>query len=255
MDTLLFLFILSVILNVFMFFIAYYFKTDKLTDISYALTFVLLSILGLINSNKSLSSIILTLMLCIWAFRLGMYLLKRIRKIGKDKRFDDKRDKFWSFLGFWLLQGISVWIVMLPSNLFYSIDSSKVSFLTIIGIGIWAIGLIIEAIADYQKFQFINNIQNKGKWIETGLWKYSRHPNYFGEIVLWCGIYVFTLSGLTASQSLIGLIGPLYIATLIIFVSGIPLLEKSADKKWGEDKNYQTYKKQTSILALLPKIK
>lgn len=238
-----------------MFVIAYYFKTDKLTDISYALTFVTLAVIGLINSNGNVPSIILTLMICVWAARLGIYLLKRIRKIGKDDRFDGKREKFWSFLGFWLLQGATVWVVMLPSSMFYSNQSVEVSIISIasiFGIGIWLTGLVIETIADYQKYKFINDINNKGKWIDVGLWKYSRHPNYFGEIMLWFGVYLFTLSGLDSVQALVGLIGPLYIATLILFVSGLPLLEKSADKRWGEDQNYQLYKKQTSVLVLLP---
>lgn len=255
MNFLLTLFIISIAINLFMFFIAYYFKTDKLTDISYALTFVTLAVIGLINSNGTVLSVILTLMICIWAARLGIYLLKRIRKIGKDDRFDGKREKFWSFLGFWLLQGATVWVVMLPSSMFYSNRNTEIannSITSIIGIIIWLTGLSIETIADYQKYKFINDINNKGKWIDVGLWKYSRHPNYFGEIMLWFGIYLFTLSGFDTIQSLIGLIGPLYIASLIIFVSGIPILEKSADLRWGKDQNYQLYKKQTSVLVLLP---
>jgi steroid 5-alpha reductase family enzyme len=194
-------------------------------------------------------------MISAWAFRLGSYLLSRIRKIGKDTRFDDKREKFWSFLGFWLLQGITVWIVMLPSILFYSNKVREISVFSIVGIIVWFIGLVIEGFADFQKYSFINDINNKGKWINIGLWKYSRHPNYFGEIMLWIGVYIFTLTGLSVLQGFIGLIGPLYIATLIIFVSGIPLLEKSAENKWGDNKEFQEYKKQTSVLLILPKLK
>ena len=245
----------SILINLVMFFVAYNLRTDKLTDISYALTFVTLAFYGLINSNKSISAILLTVMICIWALRLGIYLLQRIRKIGKDNRFDDKRDNFLSFLGFWLLQGITVWVVMIPSNLFYIFNVKGISLISIIGLFVWFVGLLIEGFSDYQKFLFKNDKKNKGKWIDIGLWKYSRHPNYFGEIMLWFGVYLFTLSGLSFNQGLIALIGPIYIAVLLIFVSGIPLLEKSSDKKWGENKKYQEYKKATSILILLPKRK
>jgi len=255
MEQLLILLGISVGINLIMFLIAFRFKTDKLTDISYAVTFVTLAFYGLISSHASITLIILTSMICIWALRLGLYLLQRIRRIGKDSHFDDKREKFWSFLGFWLLQGFTVWVVMLPSNLYYVSGGSQISILSLIGILLWICGLTIEAISDMQKYNFINNEKNKGKWIEQGLWKYSRHPNYLGEIMVWLGIYIFTLTGLNTVQSFIGLISPMYIATLLIFVSGIPLLEKSADERWGKDPKYQTYKKQTSVLLLLPKRK
>jgi len=255
MNTILTLLAVSIIINLTMFVIAYYLKTDKLTDISYAVTFVVLAVSGLISANGTLPSTILTVMICIWALRLGIYLLQRIRKIGKDKRFDGRRENFWSFLGFWLLQGVTVWIVMLPSNLFFTNEPKNISVLSVVGIVVWLVGLAIETIADYQKYSFINDIKNKGKWIDIGIWKYSRHPNYFGEIMLWFGVYLFTLSGLNTVQSLIGLIGPLYIAVLLIFVSGVPLLEKSADKKWGDNKDYQDYKRRTSVLILLPRLK
>ena len=252
MNLLLAFFIISVTANLAMFVIAFYLKTDKLTDISYALTFVILALIGLINANFTFTAIILTFMICLWAARLGVYLLQRIRRIGKDKRFDGRRENFWSFLSFWLLQGITVWVVMLPSNLSYTSEVSKITIVSVIGITLWIAGLVIETVADYQKYKFINDSNNKGKWIDTGLWKYSRHPNYFGEIALWIGIYLFTLPGLSTLQAFIGLLGPVYIASLIMFVSGIPLLEKSSDARWGNDKNYQMYKKRTSVLVLLP---
>lgn len=255
METLLTLLLLSLGINLAMFFVAYYFRTDKLTDISYAVTFVLLSLIGLTNTEVTNTSIVLTLMVCMWAFRLGSYLLQRIQRIGKDKRFDDKRDKFWSFLGFWLIQGVTVWIVMIPTLLYYSNPSKVVVTLTVVGFFVWFLGLLIETIADSQKYNFINDTKNKGKWIDIGLWKYSQHPNYFGEIVLWFGVYLFTFSGLTDMQRIFGLISPLYIYSLIVFVSGIPLLEKSGEAKWGTDENYQLYKKQTSVLFILPKLK
>jgi len=248
MNTLISTFIFSVGVNMLMFLPAYFFKTDKLTDISYALTFIALAIFGLINHAITFPSLILALMIFAWAIRLGAYLLSRIRKIGKDKRFDDKREKFWSFAAFWLIQGVTVWVVLLPSNLFFGNDVRSLPAIAYVGAIIWLIGLTIEAFSDKQKYDFINDPRNKGKWVNTGLWKYSRHPNYFGEILLWIGVYIFTIFGLSTTQAAIGILGPLYIALLIGFVSGIPLLEKSAERKWGKDKGYQEYKKSTSVL-------
>ncbi len=116
----------------------------------------------------------------------------------------------------------------------------------------WTVGLIIETIADVQKIQFKNNPANKGKWIESGIWRYSRHPNYFGEIVVWIGVYIVAATSLPFVQAAIGLISPLFIIVLLLFVSGIPILEKSADKRWGNDPAYKKYKKRTSLLIPLP---
>lgn len=254
-NTLLNALVISMGINIMMFVPAYLFSTDKLTDISYAATFVVVSFFGLSLSNNSAAHIILFLMVILWAARLGMYLFVRIKKIGKDKRFDQMRKNFIKFGGFWVLQGFTVWTVLFPVTLFFAINNPSLTFLSLIGFLIFVTGLLIETIADYQKYRFINNPKNKGKWINTGLWKHSRHPNYFGEILLWIGVYVFTLSNFELTQALIGLIGPIYIAFLIIFVSGIPLLEKKADKRWGKNKNYQEYKKSISTLIPLPERK
>jgi len=245
-------FIFSVGFNILMFMPAFFLKTDKLTDISYALTFAAVAIFGLVSAGLTFPSLVLALMVLVWSARLGSYLLVRIGKIGKDKRFDGMRESFWRFGRFWLLQGLTVWVVMIPSILFFQNKVSEISTIAYLGVLIWFVGLVIEGVADQQKYRFINDPANKGKWIDSGLWKYSRHPNYFGEILLWFGVYFFTVFGLSSAQSLVGIIGPLYIALLIIFVSGIPLLEKAADKRWGEDENYRRYKKKTSSLIPLP---
>lgn len=242
-------FALAIGINVLMFLPAYLLKTDKLTDISYALTFAFVSFLALISNHPTLPKSLLFLLILLWALRLGGYLLLRIRKIGKDKRFDGRREKFWSFANFWLLQGATAWIVLLPSIMFFGNKIQQLSAYSYIAMVIWLLGLLIETVADAQKFNFIGNPANQGKWINTGLWKYSRHPNYFGEILAWVGIYLFTVFGLTPIQSLAGAISPIFIATLIIFVSGIPLLEKSADKRWGNNKEYKKYKKEVGILV------
>lgn len=245
-------FIIAIGINIVMFIPAFIWKTDKLTDISYAVTFIVLALYGLFFGDMNTQKIVLTAMIGLWGVRLGTYLLIRIWKTGRDKRFDDKRDHFWKFLGFWLLQGLTVWVVMIPATLMLYAETTTVSALTIIGGVIWITGLLLETIADYQKYTFINNPKNTGKWIQSGVWSISRHPNYLGEIMVWVGLYLFSVCSLTVPEKLIALVGPLFIAGLIIFVSGIPLLEQYADKKWGDDPKYQAYKKRTGVL--FPKI-
>lgn len=243
---------ISMGINLFMFIPAFLFKTDKLTDISYALTFVILSIYTLIVNGASPASVVLFIMILIWAIRIGSYLLIRIHKIKKDTRFNEMRKSFFKFGGFWLIQGFTVWAVLIPSILFIQNQPQNIDLIASIGILIWLAGLSIETLADIQKYKFKNKTENKGKWIETGLWKYSRHPNYFGEILLWFGVYIFTFTSLIGIEKWIGFIGPLYIAALIIFVSGIPLLEKKADQRWSDKPAYQAYKERTHELFVLP---
>ncbi len=243
---------ISIGVNVFMFIPAYFFRTDKLTDISYALTFVLVVWWAAITTGLTVPTFIVAAMVTLWAARLGAYLLIRIQKMGKDARFDKMRENFIKFAGFWLLQGFTVWVVLLPSTLFIFNQNTTVPAWAFIGVVIWLIGLLVETFADIQLFKFIMNPLNKGKWIDEGLWHYSRHPNYFGEISLWAGVYLFAIYGLVGTQIFFGLVGPLYITGLIGFVSGIPILEKSADKRWGKNPAYRAYKARTSILIPLP---
>ena len=237
---------ISVIFNLIVFILAFKFRTDKLTDISYALTFIFLILLGFFINEYDIWKLILILMVLLWAFRLGIYVLIRINKIGKDKRFDKIRNNFYKFLGFCLLQGISVWIILIPS-LFFLFSEINFTFVSFVGIIIWFLGFLIESISDYQKFNF--NKKYSGKFISTGLWKYSRHPNYFGEILCWIGIYLFVFSSLSLIEGIISLIGPIFIIILLVFVSGIPKLENLSDKRWKNDKKYWEYKRKTSILV------
>ncbi len=244
--------IFSLGFNIVMFIPAYFLKTDKLTDLSYSLTFVAIVFYGFLNTSIGLPSILLFTMIILWAIRLGVYLFIRIQKIKKDNRFNGMRENFFSFLKFWLLQGFTVWVVMIPVIIFFKNDIQNFSIWFLIGILVWITGLFIESIADWQKYNFIKNKENEGLWVDKGLWKYSRHPNYFGEILIWIGIFIYTILGLSLIESFIGFISPVYISLLIILISGIPLLEKSANKRWGENPKYQQYKKNTSVLIPLP---
>ncbi len=248
--------IFALVLNIVMFLFAFRNKTDKLTDISYALTFVGIALFGVLNNEMSSAQWVAFALVLIWAARLGSYLLIRIKAMGRDKRFDDKRNNFWKFGGFWILQAVTAWVVMLPvSFLMQTSAETELSTLVIISGLVSLGGIVFEAVADMQKFYFVQNKDNKGKWIANGLWKYSRHPNYFGEIMTWYGVYFVCYTWLSERDSAIALLGPIFITFMLGFVSGIPLLEASAEKKWSKDPKYKDYKRKTSILIPLPRRK
>jgi steroid 5-alpha reductase family enzyme len=245
--------IVSLAINMAMFLVAYKFQSDKLTDISYALTFIVLSLLVFTNTlHQVVYSSILVAMVCVWAIRIGWYLLQRVLKVGKDKRFDGMREDFVKFGRFWLGQAITVWVLTIPMELAAK-KGSKFTAIACVGLAIWFSGFIIEAISDYEKKLFRDNPKNSGKWIEDGLWGYSRHPNYFGEILVWTGIYLASFSHLNTAQRLVCLVSPLYITLLLRFVSGVPMLEKSAEKKWGKLSAYKKYKQRTNLIIPVPK--
>jgi len=231
-----------------MFIPAFIYKTDKLTDISYSITFTALAIFGFYRSaHNNLDKLILILVL-LWAIRLGGFLFIRINKIGKDVRFDGMREKFLPFLRFWLLQGATVFVVMLAALLGYTQKSPNINFISWVGVIVFLSGLLIEAIADAQKFRFNSNIKNKGQWIDVGIWRSSRHPNYLGEMMVWSGMYLLVVPSLNTTELLIALLSPMYIIGLLLYVSGIPLLEKSAQKKWGNQKEFNQYRDEVPVL-------
>ena len=250
----LFSLIISFAINTFFFVFAAAFKTDKVTDISYSLSFFLLTLLLLLASGGPFSShkLLVAAAILIWSARLGSYLLYRIIKIGKDDRFDDKRGNFTNFLKFWVLQATTVWLVMLPFSLYITSPSDEGSlFFTLIGVVLFVVGLLIESISDAQKFRYKNKPENSAHWVDSGLWKYSRHPNYFGEMLVWWGLFIVVIPSLRGLDWLT-VIGPVFITLLLLFVSGIPLLEKSADRKYGNNADYRSYKESTSILFPRP---
>jgi steroid 5-alpha reductase family enzyme len=232
---------------------AYKFQTEKYFDLTGSLTYISVTILAVIfTPNADARSILLAVLVIIWAVRLGSFLFGRIHKAGKDDRFDEIKPLFFRFLNVWTIQAL--WVTFTASAALIAITAStrkEMDCYSVIGALLWLFGFIFEVAADTQKSRFNADPANKGKFIQTGLWARSRHPNYFGEIVLWIGIAVIAIPVLQGWQW-IAMISPIFVILLLTRVSGIPLLEKKADKKWGGQEDYEAYKKKTPVL--IPKL-
>lgn len=228
---------------------AYLLQTEKFFDITGSITYISVTIMAIFFSpNVDARSILLAALVVIWAARLGYFLFTRIQKAGKDDRFDEIKPSFFRFLNVWTIQGL--WVTFTAAAALVAITTSNhkdLDFFAVIGFLLWIIGFMIEVTADAQKSKFSANPENKGKFIQTGLWSRSRHPNYFGEILLWVGIAVIALPVLQGWQW-VALISPLFVTFLLTRVSGVPLLEQKADKKWGGQADYEEYKKNTPVL-------
>ena len=229
-------------------------QTEKFYDLTGSLTYISITILaGIFSPRLDVRSVVLMLLVLIWAARLGTFLFHRIHKSGKDDRFDNIKTSFWSFLNAWTLQAL--WITLTVSAALITITSANKyppDIFLYVGLIVWIFGFTIEAVADQQKNNFRANPENKGKFIQSGLWSKSRHPNYFGEITLWVGVLIIALPVLQGWQW-ISVISPVFVTLLLTRVSGIPMLEKKANAKWGGQDDYEAYKRQTPVL--IPKIK
>jgi steroid 5-alpha reductase family enzyme len=252
MNAILLSFLISLAVNAAFFVFAAVRKTDVVTDLSYSLSFAVLAIvLPFLGARESVQ-LVASLLVLIWAVRLGGYLLGRILRMKVDHRFDEMRENPLRFARFWLLQAISVAVIMLPVSYLLGQDAAPgFGLWSITGASIWLVGLVIEAAADAQKSAFKGKNENRERFIESGLWRYSRHPNYFGEMLVWWGLFIFAVPFLHGAAFAV-VIGPIFITLLLVFVSGIPLLERSADAKYGDDPAYREYKRRTSVLVPLP---
>lgn len=228
---------------------AFLFQTEKFYDLTGSLTYITIMILAVLFIPViDARSILLFILVLIWAGRLGSFLVRRILRAGKDGRFDDIKPKFIRFLNAWSLQAL--WITFTVSAALVAVTAvnrKELGIFALIGTFIWLVGFSFEVIADLQKNRFRADPANKGKFIKTGLWSLSRHPNYFGEITLWVGILSIALPVLRSWQW-IALVSPVFVALLITQISGVPILEKRADAKWGKQPDYQVYKKSTPVL-------
>ncbi len=252
MTSILLSFAIALAVNAAFFAVAAARRTDVVTDLSYSLSFALLAVALFFTGAHKVLQLIASLMVIAWAARLGAYLFRRILRMKVDHRFDEMRDKPLRFARFWLLQAITVAVVMLPVSYLLGLDNAPgFGAWAIVGVAVWLVGLVIEAVGDQQKYAFKTALSGDEQFVTSGLWRYSRHPNYFGEILVWWGLFAYAVPFLHGAAFLV-VAGPVFITLLLLFVSGIPLLERSADAKYGADPSYQEYKRRTSILVPLP---
>ena len=232
-------------------------KTERFYDLAGGLTY--LTVVGFSlwagaqSEPPSLRELIISVLVVIWSLRLSFFLYFRIHRTGKDGRFDQLKTSPIRFLVPWTLQGLWVFLTMIVVIVINSqADSAPpLGIWDAVGLFVWVLGFGIETIADQQKTAFNTEPTNQGKWIESGLWSYSRHPNYLGEILLWTGIAFFGISCFTGLER-VAWISPIFIYILLTKVSGTPILDKRALEKWGDDPLYQKYRENTP--ALIPRL-
>ena len=230
---------------------AYLFKTEKFFDLTGSLTYISIMVYVVYTKNnlqEQLGSIILASLVILWAVRLGSFLFLRIKKAGEDKRFREIKTSFARFFLLWTISGMWVsFCSMCALTAIASNDGVVVNNIFYIGLVTFLVGLSIEIIADSQKTKFRKDPKNKDKFINEGLWAKSRHPNYVGEITLWGGVAIMSFSSLEGWQY-ISLISPIFTYLLLVYVSGVPQLTASGQKKWGHLESYQEYIKNTPTL-------
>jgi len=244
---------LAFLINWLAFIPAYRAQTEKYYDLTGSFTYITVTIVALmLSGNFDARSVLLVALVMVWATRLGTFLYRRIQQSGKDDRFDKIKPDFLRFLNAWGIQAL--WVTLTSAPAIIAITATKqveIGAFAIVGLLVWVVGFTIEVVADYQKTQFRKNPANKGKFIQTGLWSRSRHPNYFGEIVLWLGVTIIAVPVLQGWQW-VALISPVFVTLLLTRVSGVPMLEAKAEKKWGGQADYEAYKAETPVLV--PKI-
>ena len=232
---------------------SYAFQTEHYFDLTGSLSYITTVIVAMVlNPSLDIRDLIICAMILVWAVRLGSFLFWRIKKDGQDKRFIMMKTKFtwflltWTLGGLWVLVTMAAGLAALTSN-----TTVELGILGYVGIALWLFGFAVEIIADNQKTQFKKDPNNKDCFITSGLWSWSQHPNYFGEITLWLGLALFTYPVLTGWQ-LVTLISPIFVYLLLTRLSGIPTLDRLAKEKWGSDSDYIAYIQATSKLLLYP---
>ena len=244
---------LAYIINWVAFIPAYIQRTEKFFDLTGGITYITVILVAVaLSPIVDGRSLLLLGIISVWAIRLSVFLFMRIRAAGEDRRFRELKKSFTRFLLTWTIQGL--WVTLSLAAALAAITSElrlELGLFGLIGFLVWVIGFGIEVIADRQKSQFKANSENDGKFINVGLWSWSRHPNYFGEIVLWIGVAIIAFPVLQGWQWLT-LISPIFIILLLTRISGVPMLEARADEKWGGQDDYEAYKNGTSVLIPRP---
>lgn len=226
-------------------------KTETFYDLIGTSSFGVLAIGSLMTAAvKAPRKILVSCMVGVWAARLGSYLVARVHKVGKDSRFDEVKHQPGTFFIYWTMQAMWVFVTVMPVLI---INTSPVSvplkWVDVGGAILWAIGMTFEVVADAQKDAWRNVPENKGKFINTGLWSISRHPNYFGEMMIWWGMFFTCVGGFSKPLHYAAATSPVFVMLLLRYVSGVPILERQADARWGGQPEYEAYKADTPILV------
>ena len=250
MNAFTFILIIAVLLQVIFFIPSFLLKTEKYYDLVGSLTYITTISLAYFSvENKTMIDSIIYFYVMVWASRLGIYLFRRVRNDGKDIRFEKAKRHFFWFLQYWM--GQALWVSLTACAAIIAIlspEDNSLPLFAMIGMALWLSGFAIESISDYQKRVFRKENNPSKSFIHTGLWARSRHPNYFGEITLWTGIAVIALNTLNGIEY-VTLISPVFVYILLTRMSGVNLLERIADERYGHLEEYQRYKRNTPVLV------
>lgn len=227
-------------------------KRNDVADVAWGLGFVLMAWVSyFLSGDSGMRGLLACILVSMWGLRLAWHIHSRNKGKAEDYRYLAWRNEWgkWfyirSYLQVYLLQGALLFLVVLPVVLINENTGSLLGFLDLFGVLIWMVGFFFEVVGDAQLARFIKNPENKGKLMQSGLWAYTRHPNYFGEVLLWWGMWCIALS---VPNGIFGIIGPITITILILKVSGIPMLEK----KMAENPEFENYQKRVSIFIPMP---
>lgn len=221
---------------------------NDIADVAWGLGFIVASICPLwLYGIHGIRSIVVTTLVCVWGLRLSWHIYLRNKGKKEDYRYQAWRESWGNYfylrtyLQVFLLQGFFLLVIVMPVLFINTYQQTGITTFDFLGVTIWILGFVCEVVSDYQLASFLNDTNNRGLLLTSGLWQYSRHPNYFGEITQWWGIFIMALS---IDGGLLTIIGPLTITFLIVKISGIPLLEK----KMAENPAFLAYKNKTSML-------
>lgn len=228
-------------------------KTEHYFDLTGALTYLTVIVLSLVLSDGvDARAVLIAILVAVWAVRLGSFLFMRVKADGGDSRFVKLKLDWAGFLRIWTIQGL--WVVFtLAAGVAAITSGSKtgIGVFAVVGAIVWVVGFAFEVTADRQKSAFKADPKNDGRFISTGVWAWSRHPNYFGEITLWAGIAIIAIPTLSGWQW-VGMVSPIFVTLLLTKISGVPMLEWKSDKRWGDEPAYQAYKSATPVLFPRP---
>ena len=241
----------SFVLHWIIFIPSFAFQTEHYFDLTGSISYLSAVALAFyLNPSVDPRDLLIGLLIVVWAVRLGSFLFMRVKQDGKDDRFTIMKTQFHWFLMTWTLGGLWVFLTMAAGLAAITSNTTQpFGLMAYLGFALWIFGFSIEVIADRQKRVFKKNQQKDKEFITSGLWAWSRHPNYFGEITLWIGLTLIALPVLSGWQ-LVTLISPVFVYILLTKISGIPLLENRGMKKWGSDPEYIDYVNRTPALIL-----